>query len=124
MLYKRRASHEALCILRVSADVLHLPGVVVADMNAASDYVRFGPAPAALANIDRDLVFAEYWRHPDDHIRELRHRSIKCAEVLVPERVETRHVLGACVSCAESHAATSAVAPRLAVHIDTHLFFR
>ena len=41
MLYKRRESHGTLCVLRVSTDVLDLPGVVLTGGNAASDYTAF-----------------------------------------------------------------------------------
>jgi hypothetical protein len=39
MMFKRRG--EALCVLRVSTDVLQINGTVITDQNAASDYVRF-----------------------------------------------------------------------------------
>ena len=90
MMFKLKGEHGALCILRVSTDVLDLPDVVVTDRNAASEYVRFGPAPAALSLVDRELVFARYWVH-GDLIEEWRRKSIKCAEVLVPDRVDAMH---------------------------------
>nr|MBA2390780.1 DUF4433 domain-containing protein [Geodermatophilaceae bacterium] len=70
MLYKRQDQHRELCVLRISTDVLDLPGVVVADQNASSGYARFEPAPSGLEIIERDMVFAEYWTHPDDKIKE------------------------------------------------------
>ena len=41
MLSKRRDKNDAICVLRIDHAVLNLPGVIVADCNAASDYVRF-----------------------------------------------------------------------------------
>jgi hypothetical protein len=41
MMYLRRGRHRELCVLRVSPDVLDLPGVVVADGNASSGYTAF-----------------------------------------------------------------------------------
>jgi hypothetical protein len=79
----------------VDAGVLELPGVIVADCNAASDYVRFQTAASGLGLIDRARVFAQYWTHPDDQIDEWRHKSEKCAEALVPDGVAPRFVLGA-----------------------------
>jgi len=35
-MYLRRPQHEALCVLQISPAVLSLPGVVIADGNAAS----------------------------------------------------------------------------------------
>lgn len=121
MLFLRRHRHQELCVLRVSPAVLDLPGVVVTDQNAASDHVRWG---RTLAIVDRDMVFAEYWTHPDDPIAEWRHKSIKCAEVLVPDRVGPEHVLGTYVSGPEGREAHQAVAPGLPVVEDAHLFFR
>jgi hypothetical protein len=117
----RQRPHHEICVLRVSAAVVDFPGVVVTDQNAASDHVRWG---ASLAIVDRDLVFAEYWTHPGDQIAEWRHRSVKCAEVLVPDQVPARYVEGAYVSGAAGRAALTAIAPALPVSEDPHLFFR
>lgn len=70
MMAKRRAEHERLGVLRVRTEVIDLPGVVITDQNAASNYARFGAAPAALSRVDRDWAFAEFWKHPDDQIAE------------------------------------------------------
>lgn len=119
LILKQRPHHE-MCVLRVSAAVVDLPGVVVTDQNAASDYVRWS---ASLAIVDKDLVFAEYWTHPEDQIAEWRHKSVKCAEVLVPDEVPARYVEGAYVSGRAGRDALSAAAPALAVTEDAHFFF-
>ena len=41
MLFKRLNEVDSLCILRISKQVLAVPGAIVTDQNAASDYVRF-----------------------------------------------------------------------------------
>lgn len=124
MMSKLRDDHKSLCVLRVSTDVLDLPDVVIADRNASSSYVRFGPAPNALELVDRGLVFARYWTHPDDLFAEWRHKSIKCAEVLVPDHVDIEYVAGAYVSCRESQIALRHVAPSLSMILNPDLFFR
>lgn len=93
MLHKRLPEAHDLCVLRVSTQVLALSGTVITDQNAASDYVRFY-APAQWQLLDWDDIFARDWRHPGDQICYWRHKSRKCAEVLVPHRVETRFVTG------------------------------
>lgn len=65
MLYKRRGQHDRICVMQVVSDVLDLPGVVVTDANASSDYVRFSAAPAGLRIVDRELTFAESWTDAD-----------------------------------------------------------
>lgn len=100
-MFKRKDFHEELCIVKVRKDVLTLPQVVITDGNASSDYVRFYPAPEGLGVIDRDRVYARYWNH-DDPIEKFRHASIKCSEVLVPDKVPKDFIIGAYVSCEDS----------------------
>jgi hypothetical protein len=123
MLYLRQNQHESLCVLQVSPAVLDLPNVVVTDGNAASGYARFAPAPAGLAIVDRDRVFAEYWAHPDE-IEQMRRKVAKCAEVLVPDRVAPELIVGAYVSGDVARRALATAAPGFAVVVDGHLFFR
>lgn len=124
MLYLIQNRHRELCVLRINPDVIDLPGAIVADRNASSDHVRFEPAPRGLRLVDRNLVFAEYWTHPDDPIQEMRHGSIKCAEVLVPDRVAPGFIIGAYVSCDESLARFHALGVGFAATANPHLFFR
>jgi len=124
MLYKRKEDHEKLCVLRIKPQVLETPDTVIVDRNASSDYARFNPSPAGLDLLDRDIVFAEYWTYRDDPIEAMRRKSMKCAEVLVPDRVDAGLIAGAYVSCRESGKALEAAAPGLPTSIDAHLFFR
>ena len=126
MMFVRKDNHMALCVLRVSPDVLDLHGVVVSDCNASREYARFKPAPNGLAIVDRDLVFAEYWTHLDDPIKEYRHKGVKCAEVLVPDRIEPRFIVGTYVSCPGSRDALMGMfagATGVEVVVNGHLFF-
>jgi hypothetical protein len=81
MMYKRKDYHEKLCILKISTDVLDLPGVVVSDGNASSNYIRFAGAPQGLEIVESELAFAEWWTHPD-YFEMCRRRVARCAEVL------------------------------------------
>jgi hypothetical protein len=123
MLFKRMGQHLDLCVLQVSTDVLDLPGVVVTDVNASSDYVRFAAAPAGLSIVDRDLTFADDWRD-SDQIQYYRKKSAKCAEVLVPDKVAPRFIVGAYVSCQEAMDRLNGLGTGLKVTIDGHMFFR
>lgn len=111
-----------LCLLRVSCDVLDLPGVVVTDCNASSDYVRFTDVERGLALIDRAEVFARYWTH-DDPIDQMRHKSRMCAEVLVPHAVDPRFIMGAYVGSDAAAARLHAAARQLDVTRDGYKFF-
>ena len=77
---------------------MDLPGVIISDCNAASDWVRFSPVAEGLKMIDRDRVFARYWTHPQDFYDEMRHKSEKCTEVLVPDCVMSLYLVGAYVA--------------------------
>lgn len=115
--------HQEISVLRISTDVLDIPNVVITDQNAAAlKYRRFAAGPAGLRIVDKDMVFAEYWthRHPAD---EFRHRSVKCAEVLVPNRVDPSFILGGYVSCRESQERIQTEAPDLVSTINPPLFF-
>lgn len=122
MLYVLSHEHLDLTVLRVSTNVLDLPGVIIADGNASSDYTAFWPSPAGLEKVQGDLVFAEYWTD-DDHIEYWRKKRIKCAEVLVPGVVEPRFITGAYVSCQESKRRFRATGAHLPVTINAGLFF-
>ena len=121
MLSVRR--HEDVCVLRVSVSVLDLPGTIVTDQNAASDYVRFS-SPSQCEGLDFDDVFARDWRHPDDQFRHWRHKSRKCAEVLVPGHVDPSALTGALVADAGAAARLAQGGFSLAVTIDPDFFFR
>jgi hypothetical protein len=122
MLYKRRNGHEALCVLQVDVAVIDLPLVVITDQNAASDYARFEAAPGGLRIVNRARTFADDWRHPDQ-IEYWRHKAAKCAEVLVPDFVDQRHIRSGYVSCEAASAAFDALGSGLEVTISQHMFF-
>ena len=122
MLYLRRGVHREICVLKVSTDVLDLPGVIVADANASSEYVRFAAAPAGLAIVDRELTFAEWWTDPNP-IVYYQKKSAKCAEVLVPDSVDPKFLRGVYVSCQESIGRLQELTLDLPVQVDPHLFF-
>ena len=122
MLFRLKESHQCLCVLRISMDVLDLAAVVISDGNAASGYTAFWPSPAGLARLDHRLVFAEYWTD-DDQQAGWRKKRVKCAEVLVPDVIAPQWILGAYVSCAEAERALCQLQPGLDVIVDRHLFF-
>nr|VFK16437.1 MAG: protein of unknown function (DUF4433) [Candidatus Kentron sp. LFY] len=123
MMYKRLAQVEVLCVLCVSTDVLNLPGVVITDQNAASDYVRFYP-PRFSTFLDFDWICADDWRHPDDSIAYYRHKSAKCAEVLVPNTVPPSFIRKAHVVSDTARTALLATRFSKPVEVMPRLFFR
>jgi ssDNA thymidine ADP-ribosyltransferase DarT-like protein len=124
MMFVRRDRHNKICVLRVSPDIIDLAGAVISDHNAASKYAKFFVAPGGLGTINYDRVFAEFWTHPDDPFEERDHKSVKCSEVLMPDRIGLEHIVGAYVSGLVGQAALRAVAPDLDICVDGNLFFQ
>src|SRR5258707_1883861 len=122
MLYKRKENAPNLCVLRVSTEILQLPGVVITDQNAASDLVRF-LHPNQYRLLDFDSIFAMNWRHPNDEFAYRRHRLRKCAEVLVPNIVNPQFLMGAYVVNEDSSARFCNLCG-LAITVDPVMFFR
>lgn len=102
MMFKRKDIHQELVILRIYSGILDKPGVVISDMNAASDYVRFYPSPDGLKYLNKDLIFTKYWTDPNPIIAYQRKSAI-CAEVLVPDSVEPKYITGIYVSCQDTY---------------------
>lgn len=123
MLFKRKDQAAELCVLRVSTQVLDLAGTVMTDQNAASDYVRF-LAPHQWEALDFDDIFAMDWRHPGDPIAYWRHSSRKCAEVLVPQRVQSHFLTGGYVVDEAAGTRLTELGFALPVTVNPVLFFR
>ena len=122
-MYVRRDEAPNLCILRVAKQVVELKGTVICDQNAASDYVRF-LHPRQWTVLDFDAIYALDWTHPNDPAAYYRHKSQKCAEVLVPQRVEVQFVTGAYVVDADAMSRLCALGLDLPVTPNPVLFFR
>jgi hypothetical protein len=123
MMYLRRSQHEALCVLQISPAVLTLPGVVIADGNAASGPTAFWQSPSGLSKVDRDTVFAEWWTDPNEFVL-WENRRVKCAEVLIPNGLGAKFISAAYVSSDTAEVQLKALAPKLKIVVDPHMFFR
>jgi len=123
MMYKRLAQVESLCVLSVSIEVMNIQSVVISDQNAASDYVRFYPSNF-LGALNFDQIYADDWRHPDDRIAYWRHKSAKCAEVLVPNAIHSDYIQKAYVVSDMAKMQLTANRFSKPVEIVPRLFFR
>lgn len=123
MMYKRQSETYNLCVLRVSSDVFTLNGVVFTDQNAASPYVRFYRVQDGIAGMNFDMIYADDWRHPNDQVAYWRHRSVKCAEVLVPNVVEPRFITGAYVYDTSVQGQVAGLWPGLPTVVNKAIFF-
>jgi len=115
---------QNVAVIGVSTDqLLDLPGVVITSQNAASSGRRWLKSPDGLAELEREVVFAQYWtNHPTAKERS-QHEQVMCAEVLVPNSVEPVHVARIHVSCQETLTACVALDGAPAVQVSPYLFF-
>jgi hypothetical protein len=96
MLSKRRLQNSEICVIRINESVLDLEDVIVTDKNAARGCL-FNPVDEGLSLLDAGEVFDKYWTS-DDEYEQYRLKGIKCAEVLVPDRVSPEYISGAYVA--------------------------
>ena len=123
MLSKLRDQNDRICILRVNASVLDLPDVIISDRNAASDWARFNNVIDGLAALDKDKIYASYWTNANNQYDLWENKSIKCAEVLMPDTVEPKYIVGAYVANQTALKAFQQFSIQLTVSIRSDIFF-
>lgn len=123
MLSKLRDQNDRICILRVNASVLDLPDVIISDRNAASDWARFNNVIDGLAALDKDKIYASYWTNANNQYDLWENKSIKCAEVLMPDTVEPKYIVGAYVASQTALKAFQQLSIQLTVSIRSDIFF-
>jgi len=123
MLSKRRSQNNQICILRVNPSVLDLPDVIISDRNAASNWVRFNSVIDGLAGLDKNKIYAKYWTNANNRYDLWEKKLIKCAEVLIPDRVETKYVIGAYVANQTALKALQKLGIQLTASIRNDIFF-
>lgn len=122
MMFSRQQEMPQLCVLRVSRSVRKTDGVVFADRNASSDWVRF-LHPSQWAVLDFDAIYAMDWRDANRFVYYEK-KSKKCAEVLVPHCVDVQFLKGAYVVDQNAAARLVALGFTLPVQVEPVLFFR
>jgi hypothetical protein len=121
-LSRLRDRNHMLAVVRLSTAILDLPGAFIATKNAACTGVEFHRSPDGLTHLDAALVYAEFWTDPDEAVKREKGYT-KCAELLVPDRIDPAHILGAYVASEKGRSAFTAIETRLAAIIKPGLFF-
>ncbi len=124
MLYRLIMNDKNVCVLKINEAIIDLPGTIVADRNASSDWVRFYPAETGLAHIDEELIYARDWTNPDDQVDEWRRKSCICAEVLRPDQVDVKWIRGIYGSCEDTARRAKLAWSSANVIINKDIFFR
>lgn len=123
MLSKRRSQNNEICILCINSSVLDLPDVVISDRNAASDWARFGTVSDGLSALDKNKIYAKYWTNVNNQYDAWESKSIKCAEVLIPDRVESKFISRAYIANKTALKAFEKLNIPLTVSIRSDIFF-
>jgi hypothetical protein len=125
MMYVRRNQHESLCVLSLKTSLLDLEDVKISDGNAAakSEYTAFYKSPDGLRSLDYELIFARDW-NDNNPAKKFFKRSKKCAEILIPNRVDPSFIRGAYVSNRLTQRKLKSLNPGLKVEISSDLFFQ
>jgi hypothetical protein len=93
MMYKLKDSCDALCVLKVSKQILDIDGVVITDGNAGSGWSAF-KHPREMSSLDFNAIYAQSWVHANDEIATKIHKRSMCAEVLVPKSISPNYLNG------------------------------
>jgi len=96
MLSKRRSQNNKICVLRINNKVLDIDGVIITDQNAARE-CWFKTVDEGLPLLNKEEIYAPFWIC-NNPIKQDRHKAIKCAEVLVPDRVHSDYIFGTYVA--------------------------
>lgn len=111
-----------IVVVRVSHEVLDLPGTVVADGNAASSTTEFHDPASELHLLDKEHVYAVSWNKLDPFEKTERKRQ-RCAEVLVLVSVAPSMLRGFYAETAAQAEACRSLAPSLPVEVKPNVFF-
>lgn len=123
MLYKRKSLHQSIIILRINKNIMQERGIIISNRNASSSSAMFMYFPEGLDSIDKGKVFANYWTHSDWPNYQLKHKSIMCCEVLVPDKVDPLFIFGAYASNKDSSDKIREIAPNWNIKINSKIFF-
>jgi hypothetical protein len=121
MMYTQKNGLVPLTVVRLHPAVLDLPGSIITDGNAASNDTIFSPSPSGLDRLNEERVYAKSWDNPD-YWTKVELKRARCAELLVPDRVEPRFILGCYVDRQDRSSECIAQVPGLLVEVNAYVF--
>lgn len=114
---------DDLCIICIDKGVLDLEDTIVTDRNAASELALFEKPEKGLKFINFELVFAQYWEDPD-YLEKAEKKAIKCAEVLVLNKVPIEYLVKIKVATPFAKREVESLNLGVPVEIDSYKFFK
>jgi hypothetical protein len=97
MLCKLNNQNNVICILCINPKILLIENVIISDRNAACNITKFYDVVTAMKELDFEKIFADFWVNYDNEYDKLNHKAIKCAEILVPGKIEYENIFKAIV---------------------------
>ncbi len=119
----REEKREKIAVLAFDCAVLDLAGCLITDRNAASDYATFLDPLPGVEQMRFDLVYARYWAQSGDPIMDIERKSIKNAEVLVPDSIPPSYIRSAFVYNEEAKAEIASSKEGIDAQIRPELYF-
>jgi len=92
-----REQVNEMVILKINPEILYLKGMIFSDGNAASCQTKFYKKLKKLNKLNWACLQSSYWKGFEDGSR------LRCAEVLIPERIGTEHIEQIAVNSRESY---------------------
>lgn len=121
-LSRKHPHFKQLCVLVLDGQALiTIDGAVVSDVNAASGLAHFYPA-SEVNRLDLAKIYARSWNHPDQQDKWL-HSHQKCAELLIPHRIDPVHILGVYVQDEDAKVQLKNVVPAIKSRVHPDVFF-
>ncbi len=122
MMYIRKDKSKELCILAINAIVLNFQGVVITDRNASSNWANFLQPSEMLFYLNFETIYMKNWNHSNE-IKKYEQKSQKCAEILIPNSIPTKYIVGAYVVNKEIEEKLRSYGFERQIKIDSYLFF-
>jgi len=123
MLSKIRDRNTEITILQVAKTILLVEDVILCDRNASSDYVAFYPVEIGLNELNFQMIYNQYWTNHDNPFDMMTHKSIKCAEALIPNYVPSEYITGIVVCNNTVKAQLESMGIQLQIRVENSMFF-
>ena len=94
MMFKRK--NEDVLVLKIDIRIIDLPDVIISDQNASSKYARFYEPSEAIDKLDFSMIYSRDW-NDSNLFMYYKKKSAKCAEILVPDRIDPKYIIAAAV---------------------------
>ena len=114
---------DKLCVICVDKRVLDLEDTIVTDQNAATNFASFMTPDEGVKLLNFDAIRARYWTNLNPLIQK-RLRQIKCAEVLVLNRIPVEYLIKIKVATKIAYNEVCSYNLNVPVEIDLDIFFK